>query len=104
MNKGEIKKQCCPNRTCKAYGKFEHGNIKVHDLRKNRFRCELCGKTWVGNYGQCSFGLKKNLVVVNRAFEMLKAGISIRRIAKFSHVSPSTVVRWKKKFLSLNNY
>lgn len=103
MNKEEIKKQSCSNDACKAYGKFEHGNIKVHDLRKNRFRCELCGKTWVGNYGQYSFGLRKNLAVVNRAFEMLKADISIRHVAKFSHVSPSTVVRWKKKFLSLNN-
>ncbi len=97
MNKEEIKKQYCPNKTCKAYGQLKHENITIHDYQKNRFRCKLCKKTWVGNYGQYFYGLKTNPARINRAFELLKANISIRNTAKFSHVSPSTIMRWKKK-------
>lgn len=85
-----LENQHCPNQNC-------IGDVAIHDFKKNRFRCRLCKKTWVGRRGDCSYGLKTNPAKVKRAFEMLKAGISIRCVAKFSHVSPSTVMRWKKK-------
>jgi transposase-like protein len=99
MTQEEIQKQYCTNKICEAYGRIEHGNIGIHDSRKNRFRCKLCGKTWVGHYGHYSYGLKTSLPIANRAQEMIKAGLSIRNIANLSCVSPSTIFRWKKKLL-----
>lgn len=93
MTSEELENQRCPNQNCV-------GDVAIHDFKNNRFRCRLCKKTWVGRRWDYSFGLKTNLVVVNRALEMLKAGISIRRVAKFSNVSPSTIMRWKKKLFN----
>lgn len=91
------KNQHCPNPNCTTFGKVDGKNIAIHDPKNNRFRCRLCKKTWVGHRREYTYGLKTNLAITNRAFELLKAGYSIRTTAKFSHVSPSTVMRWKKR-------
>jgi transposase-like protein len=76
--------------------------ISVHDRHANRFRCQTCGKTWVGHYRELNYGLKKSQAIINRAILMLNAGLSIRYIAKLNKLSPSTVLRWKKKYKIYN--
>lgn len=94
--------QSCPNNKCLVYQKT--GNyITIHDKTKNRFRCKLCGKTWVGNFGTFFYGLRASKIKVDRAIQMLRAGISIRYIARLTKVSPSSVMRWKKK-LKVNHH
>lgn len=91
------KNQSCPNPNCTAFGLIDDTNISIHDSKNNRFKCRQCNKTWVGNREDFTYRLRVNPVRINRAFDLLKAGISIRKTAEFSHVSPSTVMRWKKR-------
>lgn len=95
-----ISSQICPNLACRHYGKSGDGVVAVHDKKKNRLRCKGCGKTWSAHVGQFYFGLHTNSAKVRRALEMLKAGLSIRKVARLTEVSAGTVMRWKKKLLN----
>jgi len=74
----------------------------VHDKKTKRFRCRVCGKTWTAHYEEFHYGLRSENIKINRATEMIKAGLSIRQIAKFVKVSPSTILRWKKRLKAIN--
>jgi len=96
MNDHETQNQHCPNKFCKSY-KQDEANISVHDRKRNRFRCRTCGKTWVGHNKDFCYGLRTNPQKIERALIMLRAGLPIRHVAELSGVSPSTVMRWKRK-------
>lgn len=100
MNTEPQKNQSCPNPNCTAFGITEDTNVAIHDSKNKRFKCLLCKKTWVGHREKHTYGLKTNQAITTRAFDLLKAGYSIRTTAKFSHVSPSTVMRWKKRIIT----
>jgi len=93
MNKYKLINQECPNKSCKS----DNTDIAVHDRKNNRFRCKNCGKTWVGHYKDFYYGLRTNSLKIERAILMLRAGLSIRKVAELSKVSPSTILRWKNK-------
>ncbi len=93
--------QSCPNQTCSNYG--QSNDIAVHDHRRNRLRCRICGKTWSAHQKEFSFRLKTNPVKIRRALDMLNAGLSIRKIARLVDVSAGTVMRWKKKLKNFNS-
>jgi|CXWL01.1.fsa_nt_gi transposase-like protein len=97
MNEYKAENQRCPNRRCETYLQSIQDNIAIHDRQQNRFRCRTCGKTWVGHAKEPHFGLRKDPVKIKRAFDFLDAGLPIRKIAEFMKVSPSTVLRWKKR-------
>lgn len=89
MNKASIRNQVCPN-------SFLHptGRVYVHGRTYLRFKCSVCGKTWV---------FKQFTDEFYKALNMLKNGFSIRRTANYLNVSPSTIQRWKKKSTNLFN-
>ena len=89
----------CPNQNCKSYLNAGEGFVAIHDKKRNRLRCRECGKTWSANREASHFGLRTELIKVRRSIEMLRAKIPIRTIARLTKVSPSTVLRWKKKLL-----
>lgn len=92
-----ISQQSCPKKSCSNHAKAGKEYVAVHDPKQNRFRCRECGKTWSAHYKEFYYGLRTQAVKVSRAIDMLKARIPIRTIARFVKVSPSTVMRWKKK-------
>lgn len=92
-----ITQQGCPNKFCSNYGKHDDETVVIHDKKLNRLRCKLCGKTWSAHNKEFHYGLRTELLKIRRAIEMLKAKIPIRMIARLVKVSPSTVMRWKKR-------
>ncbi|MBI4235150.1 IS1 family transposase [Candidatus Peregrinibacteria bacterium] len=92
-----ISNQACPNKFCPNFGVFNEEEIAIHDKNFNRLRCRKCGKTWSGHSKEFRYGLRSKELQINRAIEMIKAKIPIRKIAGFVNVSPGTVMRWKKK-------
>jgi len=40
------RKVFCHNPDCPARGKLDGGNIGIHSLKKRRYICHLCGKTF----------------------------------------------------------
>lgn len=94
-----ISQQGCPSQSCKYYGQKSDEFVAIHDKRKNRLRCRSCGKTWSAHYREFHYGLRSGPAKVRRAADLLRAKIPIRTVARFVKVSPSTVMRWKKKLL-----
>lgn len=97
MNEYISNSQKCPNNLCRHYEKTEQENVVIHDKKRNRYRCKSCGKTWVGHCKEVYFGLRTSPLKIQRALEMLKAGLTIRQVAELTKVSPSTIMRWKKR-------
>lgn len=93
-----IRDQYCPNETCKYYHKELAGNVVVHSRKQNRFRCSSCRKTWVAHINEVHYGLKtgERKVIVTR-YLLETEEMSIRGVAQFLGVSPSTVQRFKKR-------
>ena len=99
MNKC-VSTQICPNPFCSDYGKSGNEAVVVHDRKKNRLRCRTCGKTWSAHYKEFHHGLRTQQFKIRRAIDLLNAKIPIRKVARFVKVSPSTVLRWKKKLFN----
>ncbi|KKU80237.1 MAG: hypothetical protein UY05_C0011G0019 [Candidatus Peregrinibacteria bacterium GW2011_GWA2_47_7] len=98
MNEHSIRHQLCPNESCPLFQKQLEGNVVVHSKKQHRFQCKQCKKTWVGHRGETHFGLRHDRQKVERVQLLLKTGLSIRRIATESGLSPNTVQRWKVRF------
>lgn len=101
-----IRDQSCPNIDCEFYGQSDSGNIAVHSRKQGRFRCNICNKTWSAYSDEATFGLRSDEEIIERAFTMFEQDIPIRTIAKRLKVSPSTVQRWKTRFIKskFNNF
>ncbi|MEK7171801.1 MAG: hypothetical protein AAB739_02725 [Patescibacteria group bacterium] len=69
----------------------------IHDKKRNRLRCRACGKTWSAHRKEFHFGLRSESIKIRRTVDLLKVKIPIRTIARFVKISPTTVVRWKKR-------
>ena len=91
-----IRNQYCPNPSCGLYKSTLTGNVIVHSQNSKRMRCKSCQKTWAAYRDEIRYGLRSNPQKIGIALEMLKAGISIRKIASNISISPSTVISWKK--------
>ena len=92
-----ISQQSCPNIACSNHAKAGEQYVAIHDQKETRFRGRECGKTRGAHYKEFYYGLHTEQIKIRRAIELLKARIPIRTIARFVKVSPSTVMRWKKK-------
>src|SRR6266436_8604755 len=51
--------QFCPNVTCSARGQIGQGTITIHDRKRQRYRCRMCGHTFSGRRGTLFEGLRK---------------------------------------------
>ena len=98
-----VRNQSCPNSTCDYFGMMMRGNVVVHACDKPRFKCKLCNRTWMFNFGEPLFGLRTEYGKINLARVLLEEGSSVRFVAKELRVSPSTVQRWKKRFVNFNS-
>ncbi|MBU2524714.1 helix-turn-helix domain-containing protein [Patescibacteria group bacterium] len=96
MNESPLQ-QGCPNKFCVNHGKYNDEAVATHDKKHKRLRCRSCGKTWVAHYKSFYYGLRTPVPKIQRAFELLDRGFSIRRVADFVGVSSSTIMRWKNK-------
>jgi transposase-like protein len=90
-----IRDQFCPNEKCRKYLKQGVRSITIHSA--NRFRCSVCGRTWVAHFNDESYRQRIDSQARARVQQLLFHGISIRQVARLVGVSTSTVQRLKKK-------
>lgn len=93
-----IREQSCPNENCRFHLLKLSGNIVIHSRVQRRFRCNNCRKTWVSHRNKMHFGLKsgERKVLVTR-YLLKEEGMTIRKVAELLHVSPSTILRFKRR-------
>ena len=88
-----LRNQVCPTHGCTA------GRVVVHSRKSRRFRCTACKKTWVYRTGTFHYRLRASAERVDFAIQKLAEGIPIRVVAVLCRASPSTVHRWKVRYL-----
>lgn len=94
-----IRDQFCPNGACTFFRKIQCGNVVIHGRDYPRLRCTACLKTWVPYRYEFRYGLRIDAQKFFHAVSLLEAGHSVRKVAVLCDVHPSTVQRWKHRFL-----
>lgn len=77
-----------------------HNSLTVHSRSPLRYRCRTCNRTYAARHGEISFGSKLTPDEVLSLLALLKKRLSIRKISELSQLSPSTVERWKQRFVT----
>ncbi len=91
-----IRGQTCP-RSCTLSEDATRRAIVIHSRAQRRFRCTLCGTTWVENRDALTFRLRRERSDVERCLAFIALGLSIRATARRLRASPSTVQRWTQR-------
>jgi transposase-like protein len=93
----DASKQFCPNATCRARGQIGQGNIRVHDRKRQRYRCTMCGQTFRARRGTMLFGLRKPPELITIVVTLLSYGCPIQAIVHAYGLDERTVAAWRDR-------
>jgi len=89
--------QFCQNKDCPARGQIGKGNITVHSKKNQRYRCQVCKRTFRSSKGTMLFGLKKDTELVVIVLTLLSYGCPIPAIVAAFGLDVRTVRAWLEK-------
>ncbi len=89
-------KICCPNVGCVARGQFEKGNIRIHSRKHARYRCRVCGKTFVEGKGTAYYRLHHEAKLLEQVVMLLAWGCPVEAIVAAFGLDARTVLRWER--------
>jgi transposase-like protein len=87
----------CPNLDCSARGQLNRGNIKLHDRKRRRYRCNLCRKCFTERTGTMFVGLKKSPALVETVISLLSKGCPLQAIVYTFDLDERTIAEWRDK-------
>ena len=89
--------QFCPNLTCSARGKIGQGTIRIHDRKRQRYRCRICQQTFSARRGTMLEGLRKPEKVIVIVVTLLTYGCPIQAIVHAFDLDERTVADWRDR-------
>ena len=90
-------RQFCPNMGCPARGKIGENNIVVHRSKEARYKCKICGKTFVVTTGTPFYRLRNSAEVVTLVVTLIANGCPVQAIVAAFHLDERTVMDWQKR-------
>src|SRR5437588_6678266 len=93
----EPSEQCCPNLACCARGQIGQGNIIIHDRKRQRYRCKICGRTFSARRGTMLEGLRKPTELIVIVVTLLAYGCPVQAIVKAFGLDERTVASWRDR-------
>ena len=84
----------CHNPDCPAIGKSDGGNIGIHSLKKRRYICHLCGKTFTESKGTVFYRLQYPVEFVTQIITLLAHGCPLAAIVAAFGLDERTVASW----------
>jgi transposase-like protein len=87
--------QCCPNLKSCARGQIDQGNIRVHDRKRQRYRCRMCQRTFRARRGTMLEGLRTATDVVIIVVTLLAFGCPVQAIVQAYGLDEGTVASWR---------
>ncbi len=87
----------CPNPACPARGQVGRGNIGVHSLKEQRYKCRECNKTFAATKGTVFYRLRTTREVVVIVITLLAYGCPIQAIVAAFGMDERTVVGLQKR-------
>jgi len=89
--------QFCPTLTCSARGQTGQGNIRVHDRKRERYRCRICGHTFAARQGTMLEGLRKPTELIVTVVTLLAYGCPLQAIVHAYGLDERTVANWRDR-------
>src|SRR2546426_12430488 len=86
--------QFCPNLRCCARGQTGLGNIRVHDRKRQRYRCRTCKQTFNARRGTMLEGLRKPTELIVIVVTLLAYGCPTQAIVHAFRLDERTVAGW----------
>jgi transposase-like protein len=87
----------CPNQACPSRGLQEAGNLRVHDSRRDRWRCTTCRKTFSARQGTPFFRLQTPEASVIQVLTLLAYGCPLQAIVHAFGYEERTVKDWQDR-------
>jgi len=93
----DASKQFCPNSACSARGKIGQGNIRIHDRKRQRYRCTRCKQTFSARRGTMLEGLRKPTELIVIVVILLAYGCPVQAIVHAFGLDERTVANWRER-------
>lgn len=87
----------CPNLACPARGHIGQGNIVIHSLRHQRYKCRECGRTFTATKGTPFYRLRHPQELVVQVVTLLAWGCPPQAIVAAFHLDERTVADWQER-------
>jgi len=87
----------CHNPDCPARGQVGQGNISVHSLKEQRYRCHRCGKAFAATTGTPFYRLKTDEARVTLVLTLLAHGCPLQAIVAAFGFDERTVASWQAR-------
>jgi transposase-like protein len=87
----------CPNSECPARGQLGKDNIRLHSRTEGRYRCRVCGRTFVARQGTPFYRLRTADATVTRVVTLLAYGCPLQAIVKAFELDERTVRTWQQR-------
>ena len=89
--------QFCPNMACPTRGQSGEGNIVVHSRQETRYKCTVCGKTFVASRGTPFYRLRHSGETVTLVVTLLAYGCPSQAIVAAFRLDERTVYDWQRR-------
>jgi transposase-like protein/IS1 family transposase len=93
----DVSKVFCPHSACSARGQMGQGNIRIHDRKRQRYRCRNCGHTFSARRGTMSEGLRKPTELMAVVITLVTYGCPIQAIVHAFGLDERTVASWRDR-------
>src|SRR6266496_1223406 len=93
----DTSKQFCPNLACSARGQTGGGNIRMHDRKRQRYRCTTCKQTFSARRGTMLEGLRKPTELIVVVVTLIAYGCPIQAIVHAFGLDERTVASWRDR-------
>jgi transposase-like protein/IS1 family transposase len=93
----EPSEQFCPNPACCARGQKGQGNIRVHDRKRQRYRCKRCKQTFSARRGTMFEGLRTPAELIVIVVTLLAFGCPVQAIVQAYGLDERTVASWRDR-------
>jgi transposase-like protein len=90
----EPSEQFCPNPACCARGQKGQGNIRVHDRKRQRYRCK---QTFSARRGTMFEGLRTSAELIVIVVTLLAFGCPVQAIVQAYGLDERTVASWRDR-------
>jgi transposase-like protein len=84
----------CPNLACPARGQVGRGNLQIHSQKERRYRCSLCGKTFVERHGTPFYRCRTDPAWITLVLTLIAYGCPVLAIEKALGFPARTVRQW----------
>src|SRR5437773_12098246 len=93
----DTSKQFCPNVAYSARGQTGGGTIRMHDRKRQRYRCTTCKQTFSARRGTMLEGLRKATELIVIVVTLLAHGCPIQAIVHAFRQDERTVASWRDR-------